>query len=90
MRVKLKPIDEGACDDIAEPFMKPRYDEDKDISRHAAVGKENCHNMERRYGWKLLDIEELPITAQSITNSHRFCTIPQSEGITVFMGVNLR
>jgi hypothetical protein len=39
---------------------KPRYDEDEDVSRHAAVSADDCKKMEKKYGWELIDIEELP------------------------------
>lgn len=37
---------------------KPRYDEDEDVSRHAAVDEECCEEMERKYGWDLVRVEE--------------------------------
>jgi hypothetical protein len=39
---------------------KPRYDENENISRHAATSKEGCKKMERKYGWELIGIEETP------------------------------
>jgi hypothetical protein len=39
---------------------KPRYDEDENVSRHAAVNKDYCKEMERKYGWALIQIEETP------------------------------
>jgi hypothetical protein len=41
-------------------MSKPRYDEEKDESRHAAVDRNNCQEMARRNGWQLVDVEELP------------------------------
>lgn len=37
---------------------KPRYDEEENVSRHAAADKDCCHEMEANYGWKLVDVEE--------------------------------
>ncbi|KYC41690.1 hypothetical protein WA1_16760 [Scytonema hofmannii PCC 7110] len=37
---------------------KPRYDEEEDKSRHAAASPKHCKEMERKYGWKLVDIEK--------------------------------
>lgn len=34
---------------LIEP--KPRYDEDEDVSRHAAIDEGCCEEMERQYGW---------------------------------------
>lgn len=39
---------------------KPRYDEDENVSRHAAVNKDDCKKMERKYGWELIEVEETP------------------------------
>ncbi|MFN6514933.1 MAG: hypothetical protein RMY29_010565 [Nostoc sp. CreGUA01] len=39
---------------------KPRYDEDENVSRHAATSKDGCMEMERKYGWKLIEIEPTP------------------------------
>jgi hypothetical protein len=39
---------------------KPRYDEDENVSRHAAVNKDYCKEMERKYGWALIQLEETP------------------------------
>ncbi len=36
-----------------------RYDPDEDKSRHAAADEACCYEMQRKYGWKLLDIEEI-------------------------------
>jgi hypothetical protein len=36
---------------------KPRYDEDEDVSRHAAATPEDCEEMERRNEWTLVDVE---------------------------------
>jgi len=38
---------------------KPRYDEDENVSRHAAANADCCEEMEQKYGWNLLDIEPL-------------------------------
>jgi hypothetical protein len=40
-------------------MLKPRYDEEENISRHAAADRDCCTEMEDRYGWKLLDIEDI-------------------------------
>ena len=37
---------------------KPRYDEEEDKSRHAAVDRYRCEDMESSYGWKLVDVED--------------------------------
>jgi hypothetical protein len=39
---------------------KPRYDEEENVSRHAAAEPSDCLKMEDKYGWKLKRIEELP------------------------------
>jgi hypothetical protein len=37
---------------------KPRYDEDENVSRHAAADEGCCEEMERNYGWNLVRVEE--------------------------------
>jgi hypothetical protein len=37
---------------------RPRYDEQENVSRHAAADRDCCLEMEDKYGWKLLDVEE--------------------------------
>jgi hypothetical protein len=37
---------------------KPRYDEEENVSRHAAADADCCEEMADRYGWKLVDVEE--------------------------------
>ncbi|MBD2313301.1 hypothetical protein H6G20_16665 [Desertifilum sp. FACHB-1129] len=37
---------------------KARYDEGENVSRHAAVDEGCCEEMERKYGWNLVRIEE--------------------------------
>lgn len=39
-------------------MTKPRYDEDEDVSRHAAADEDCCEEMAEKYGWQLLDVEE--------------------------------
>ncbi|MFM7450340.1 MAG: hypothetical protein ACKO24_17300 [Leptolyngbyaceae cyanobacterium] len=39
---------------------KPRYDEDENVSRHAAASEGDCENMARKYGWKLIEVERTP------------------------------
>jgi hypothetical protein len=39
-------------------MVKPRYDADKDESRHAAVDESACREMARRNGWELIDVDE--------------------------------
>lgn len=39
-------------------MTKPRYDEQEDKSRHAAADKDCCEEMESKYGWRLVDVEE--------------------------------
>lgn len=34
-------------------MVKPRYDAEKDESRHAAASEEDCINMARRNDWQL-------------------------------------
>jgi hypothetical protein len=36
---------------------KPRYDEEKDETRHAAVSEEYCEDMADTYGWTLKQAE---------------------------------
>lgn len=47
-------------------MAKPRYDEDEDVSRHAAAEASNCLEMESKYGWELKRIEELPETPNQV------------------------
>lgn len=37
---------------------KPRYDEEKDKSRHAAADEDCCEEMAQKYGGRLVDVEE--------------------------------
>ena len=37
---------------------KPRYDEERDETSHAASSKEDCEDMEEKYGWELKRIED--------------------------------
>jgi hypothetical protein len=37
---------------------KPRYDEDENVSRHGATDEGCCEEMERKYGWDLVRVEE--------------------------------
>ena len=37
--------------------MKPRYDEEKNESRHAAVDADRCEQMAYKYSWKLKRVE---------------------------------
>ena len=36
---------------------KPRYDEERDETRHAAVSEECCEDMADSYGWNLKQVE---------------------------------
>ncbi len=36
---------------------KPRYDEQKDESRHGAANQERCLEMENKHGWELKNVE---------------------------------
>jgi hypothetical protein len=47
-------------------MTKPRYDEQENVSRHAAVSKEDCEKMQRKHGWQLVDIEKLPPTKNQL------------------------
>lgn len=47
-------------------MTKPRYDEEENISRHAAVSASDCLEMQEKYGWTLERIEELPPTPNQI------------------------
>ena len=42
---------------------KPRYDDKKDETRHAAVDDEACASMKKKYGW---DLKEVKLTETSI------------------------
>ena len=44
-------------------MVKPRYDADKDESRHGATSPDKCPEMENKYGWKLkrVEIVETPV-----------------------------
>lgn len=37
---------------------KPRYDEEENVSRHAAADKGCCDEMAEKYGWPLVRVEE--------------------------------
>jgi hypothetical protein len=37
---------------------EPRYDQNENVSRHAAADEGCCEEMERKYGWTLARIEE--------------------------------
>jgi hypothetical protein len=39
-------------------MSKPRYDEDKNETRHAAVDEEACEKMSDKYEWNLKSVEE--------------------------------
>jgi hypothetical protein len=39
---------------------KPRYDEDENVSRHAAASEGDRENMARKYGWELIEVEQTP------------------------------
>jgi hypothetical protein len=41
------------------PNWLRRYDPQEDKSRHAAADEACCYEMQRKYGWKLLEIEEI-------------------------------
>ncbi|BAZ08553.1 hypothetical protein NIES4071_03580 [Calothrix sp. NIES-4071] len=41
-------------------MSKFRYDEDEDLSRHAAVSPDDCREMAKKYSWELISIEEIP------------------------------
>lgn len=45
---------------------KPRYDEDENVSRHAAAEASDCLEMESKYGWELKRIEVLPETPNPV------------------------
>jgi hypothetical protein len=38
---------------------KPRYEEEEDVSRHSAADEGCCEEMEEKYGWELVAIEEI-------------------------------
>lgn len=40
--------------------MKPRYDEEENLSRHGATSEGKCEDMSRKYGWKLKRVELNP------------------------------
>jgi hypothetical protein len=37
---------------------KPRYDEERDETRHGAVDEEQCEEMEKKYNWDLKAVEQ--------------------------------
>lgn len=39
-------------------MSKPRYDDDENVSRHAVVDEGCCEEMEQKYGWELIRVEE--------------------------------
>jgi|GEM_PF-393389 hypothetical protein len=47
-------------------MSKLRYDEDENLSRHAAVNPDDCKEMEKKYGWELIKIEELPLSINQV------------------------
>jgi hypothetical protein len=40
-------------------MVKPRYDAEEDVSRHGAASKKDCEKMEKKYGWRLKDVEKI-------------------------------
>jgi hypothetical protein len=42
-----------------DPNRWLRYDPERDISRHSATSPQKCRDMQKKYGWKLIDIEEI-------------------------------
>jgi hypothetical protein len=40
-------------------MLKPRYDEEENVSRHAAADSDCCKEMEDKYGWDLKRIEPI-------------------------------
>jgi hypothetical protein len=42
-----------------DPNRWLRYDSEQDISRHSAINPQKCREMQKKYGWKLIDIEEI-------------------------------
>ena len=36
----------------------PRYDPDQNETRHAAVSKKDCEEMEKKYRWKLKRVDD--------------------------------
>ncbi|HBL13841.1 MAG TPA: hypothetical protein DD379_21080 [Cyanobacteria bacterium UBA11162] len=36
---------------------KPSDEDEEDKSRHGAVSRKHCEDMEKKYGWKLIDVE---------------------------------
>ncbi|MEA5471494.1 hypothetical protein [Spirulina sp. 06S082] len=40
-------------------MSKPRYDQEDNKSRHAAVDPDCCEEMAQKYSWRLVDIEPL-------------------------------
>jgi hypothetical protein len=37
---------------------KPRYDEDENVSRHAAASEGDCEKMASKYRWELVEVEK--------------------------------
>jgi hypothetical protein len=38
---------------------KSRYDDEENVSRHAATSKDACKEMARKYGWELVGVEKI-------------------------------
>jgi hypothetical protein len=40
-------------------MLRPRYDEDKNESRHGAADRKDCQNMAERQKWRLKGVERI-------------------------------
>jgi hypothetical protein len=61
---------------------KPRYDEEENVSRHAATDADCCQEMADKYGWFLKRIELIENTFTSCTSPNtrqRFKSLANSE-----------
>jgi hypothetical protein len=58
---------------------KPRYDEEKDETRHAAASEECCEDMADSYGWNLKQVDPLPSEVLSVDCVFDgYCEFPSS------------
>jgi hypothetical protein len=51
---------------VKTQLFKLSFSEEQDVSRHAAVNADCCREMERKYGWELISIEELPPSTNQV------------------------
>jgi hypothetical protein len=43
-----------------QDMSKPRYDKERNVSRHGAASEGDCEKMSEKYDWELLEVEKTP------------------------------